>query len=96
MLDFGAVEFKVRSDNIHFKNAKWEDTPLHFTLVHGVGSVCDNYDEEWKIAEAFAKALAEAKGTEVRWNYRGSPQGHYVAPDGYVNSEVSKIVEVTA
>jgi hypothetical protein len=87
MLDFGAIEFKVRSSNEYFRNAKWEDTAVHFTLVHGVGSVCDNYDEERKIAQAVAKLLAETKGEEVRWNYRGSSQGHYVFPD--------KIVEVT-
>ena len=97
MLSFGAIEFKVRDNpNPAFSAEKWEDTAVHSTLVFGLGSTCENYDGMEEIANATAKALAIYTNTEVRWNWKSQLQGHYVAPEGFVNLSTSKIEEVTS
>ena len=57
------VEFKIKQEGV-----KWEDTPVDFaTKLSNRGAI--NY---------VAMRLAKKHGTEVRWNFEGISQGHYV------------------
>ncbi len=59
------IEFKYSK-----KNTRWEDTPVEFTLDTTAGA-----------AQLIAKKLANQKQAVIRWNYKGSPQGHYTLPE---------------
>ena len=58
------IELKVQRDPY----VRWEELPVLFT-----GKV-DSIDE----ADGFAYRMSVIFGQEVRWNYTGSGQGHYV------------------
>ena len=58
------VEFKCKRG----KNINWEDMPIFVTR---------GFDNRQGI-EAYAETLSQALDTEVRWNYKGYFQGHYV------------------
>ena len=57
------IEFKVKTGNL-----TWEETPVNrtktFTELHEI--------------VAYAKRLANLFQNEIRWNYQGLTQGHYV------------------
>jgi len=57
------VEFRIKQ-----KGVRWEDTPIYV-----VRSFCDR-----KAILDFAIDIVEMFQTEVRWNYKGVSQGHYV------------------
>jgi len=59
------IEFKISQ-----KGKRWEDTPVDFT-----------HDTTAGAAQLIAKRLAEKHQAVIRWNYRGSPQGHYTLPE---------------
>jgi len=57
------IEFKVKQEG-----TKWEDIPVNRVMsIH-------NFYEITKYAERLSKVFQ----TEIRWNYRGISQGHYV------------------
>ena len=57
------IEFKVKQEGV-----KWEDTPINrIQTIH-------NPDEINKYAERLSKVFE----TEIRWNYKGISQGHYI------------------
>ena len=58
------IEFKVQLDPY----IPWEELPVLFT------GKADSIDE----ADRFAYRMSVIFGQEVRWNYPGSGQGHYV------------------
>ena len=61
------VEFRIKQEGV-----KWEDTPVDFTMFFGNRN---------KIFD-FAIELAKIHQTEVRWNFEGLSQGHYVIASG--------------
>ena len=64
------AEFKIR-----IPLTKWEDTPVIACFA------CDNgglYQVATEQAIDKAIEIADAVEREVRWNFQGSPQGHYV------------------
>lgn len=58
------IEFKVQRDPY----IPWEELPVLFT------GKAESIDE----ADGFAYGMSVICGQEVRWNYTGSAQGHYV------------------
>lgn len=65
MEEISVIEFKTSK-----KNTRWEDTPIEFALLTTAGA-----------AQLIAKKLANKKQAVIRWNYKGSPQGHYIMPE---------------
>lgn len=63
------IEFKI------YQGDRWEDTPVFMTVDERV--MYPTSSQGW-LAHTIAKWLAEEAETEVRWNWGGSPQGHYV------------------
>ena len=61
------VEFKYKR-----KGVSWENTPI--TAIKNVND--DVFAEE--TADSFARWLSDGFKAEVRWNYEGYGQGHYV------------------
>lgn len=57
------IEFKIQ--NLH---RNWETTPVSITIEGGM---------ERSLIDRIAMLLSQVRGREVRWNYAGSPQGHY-------------------
>jgi hypothetical protein len=57
------VEFRIKQEGI-----KWEDTPVDFTSSFFSRSGIDY----------FAKQTSKIHQAEVRWNFEGLSQGHYV------------------
>ncbi len=57
------VEFRIKQENV-----KWEDTPIYV--------VRSFYNR--KAIFDFAANLVEIFQAEVRWNFEGLSQGHYV------------------
>ena len=57
------VEFRIKQENV-----KWEDTPVY--VVRAFYSRKDILD--------FAIDLVKIFQAEVRWNFEGLSQGHYV------------------
>jgi hypothetical protein len=59
----------------------WEETPVFIT-----GNECfATYDtgKQAALVHAIATAVARIFCDEVRWNWQGSLQGHYVSPNEY-------------
>lgn len=57
------IEFKVKQEN-----TKWEDTRINRTrTIHSINEILE-----------YAERLSKTFGTEIRWNYKGLSQGHYV------------------
>ena len=57
------IEFKVKQEN-----TKWEDTPVNRTQeIHNAYEIVK-----------YAERLSKVFHTEIRWNYEGLSQGHYV------------------
>ena len=56
----------------------WEETPVFLTGNEGVST----YDtgKQAALVHAIASLVARLFCDEVRWNYQGSLQGHYVGP----------------
>ena len=70
------VEFKIRVP----EKDRWEDTPLYISKA-----LSGTKEEIASQAEEIAEGIAFSKHSEVRWNYEGQSQGHYVDeifPDG--------------
>ncbi len=57
------VEFKVKQEGL-----RWEDTPVYLANTFFDHSGIDY----------FANRISEIHQAEVRWNFEGSFQGHYV------------------
>ena len=57
------IEFKVKQEN-----TKWEDTPINrIQTIHNIDEI-----------NKYAARLSKVFKTEVRWNYEGLSQGHYI------------------
>ena len=57
------VEFRIKQEGV-----RWEDTPVYLALsFFTLGDIT-----------YFAKRLSKHFNTEVRWNFEGVSQGHYV------------------
>jgi len=63
------VEFKIRVPHTD----RWEDTPVYTEKILS-GTATEIALEAQEIAEG----IAFSKHSEVRWNYAGQSQGHYV------------------
>ena len=60
---YTTIEFKVKQEN-----AKWEDTSVNRTaIIHNVDEINE-----------YAARLSKVFKTEIRWNYKGFSQGHYI------------------
>ena len=57
------IEFKIKDDD-----ENWEDTPVCITVEIN----------ERKNVDDFAQRLSRMFEKEVRWNFEGLSQGHYV------------------
>ncbi len=63
------VEFKIHVPEVD----RWEDTPVYRSkTMNGTA------DEVEKEAQEIAEGIAFSQSSDVRWNYEGSVQGHYV------------------
>ncbi len=57
------VEFKIKQEGV-----RWEDTPVYLaSSFFTLGDIT-----------YFAKRISEIHQAEVRWNFEGLSQGHYV------------------
>ena len=63
------VEFKIRVPQAD----RWEDTP-----VYRAKTLSGTADEIEKEAQEMAEGIAFSQSCDVRWNYEGDTQGHYV------------------
>lgn len=67
------AEFKINQTGI-----PWEDIPVTERLnVEDIDYVFDN-EKVCNAANSFAQTLADKHQQEVRWNWQGSYQGHYI------------------
>lgn len=67
------VFFKIRPYRV---NADWHELPYQGFRRYG-----GSYDQQTANADKDAKQLANGLRAEVRWNFEGSLQGHYIAAD---------------
>ena len=65
MTEIKTVVFKIYTDGL-----SWEDTPIHQT--HRV------FENDLDLIHQYASTISTIRETEVRWNWEGSEQGHYV------------------
>jgi succinate dehydrogenase flavin-adding protein (antitoxin of CptAB toxin-antitoxin module) len=63
------VEFKIRVPQAD----RWEDTPVYRSKT-----LSGTADEIGKQAQEIAEGIAFSQSSDVRWNYAGDTQGHYV------------------
>jgi hypothetical protein len=63
------VEFKIRVPEVD----RWEDTPVYLSK-----SLSGSTEEIAEEAKEIAEGIAFSQHSEVRWNYEGDTQGHYV------------------
>lgn len=73
----GEIEIKVRTDAFRYHN--WEDWNPQVTVA--MPSMW------WDSPDLFMDSLAFGLfalygGTELRWNFKGASQGHYIRPTG--------------
>lgn len=65
-------------NTIEFRNQfPWEQSPVLRTKNFGDELT---QEETTLFANAYAGFLANKYGLEVRWNFQGQTQGHYVSP----------------
>lgn len=70
------VEFKIRVPEV----ARWEGTPVFKSI-----ELSGTKEEIESNAIEIAEGIAFSQHSEVRWNYEGQLQGHYIDeifPDG--------------
>lgn len=65
MATISEIEVRVREDGV-----AWEDAETH----------CSFLVSSMREADGLAQTVADEEGKEVRWNYAGQTQGHYVQP----------------
>ena len=63
------VEFKARVPQAD----RWEDTPIYRTKT-----LTGTAEEIEQQAHEIAEGIAFSQSSDVRWNYEGDTQGHYV------------------
>ncbi len=63
------VEFKIRVPQAD----RWEDTPVYRSKT-----LSGSKEEIAQEAQEIAEGIAFSQSIDVRWNYEGSSQGHYV------------------
>ena len=63
------VEFKVRVPQAD----RWEDTPVYHSKT-----LTGTNEEIAHEAQEIAEGIAFSQSSDVRWNYEGDTQGHYV------------------
>ena len=63
------VEFKIRVPQVD----RWKDTPVYRSKT-----LSGTADEIGKQAQEIAEGIAFSQSSDVRWNYAGDTQGHYV------------------
>lgn len=63
------VEFKVRVPQA----GRWENMPVYRTKT-----LSGSKEEIAQEAQEIAEGIAFSQCSDVRWNYEGSTQGHYV------------------
>jgi len=63
------VEFKIRVPQAD----RWEDTPVYRSKT-----LSGTKEEIAQQAQEIAEGIAFSQSCDVRWNYEGSTQGHYV------------------
>jgi hypothetical protein len=74
-------EIKIACPNKSFDKLRtkpWKDTPVFITCQEAVFSY--DVSEQFTLAMLVAQKIADLFNSEVRWNWQGSPQGHYVSP----------------
>jgi hypothetical protein len=72
------VEFKIRVPEVD----RWEDTPVYLSKT--LSGTSTEITEE---AKEIAEGIAFSQHSEVRWNYGGNTQGHYV-DEGFPDKEI--------
>lgn len=72
------VEFKIHVPEVE----RWEDTPVYLSKTLSGTSA-----EITKQAKEIAEGIALSQHSEVRWNYEGDAQGHYV-DEGFPDKEI--------
>ncbi len=72
------VEFKIRVPEVD----RWEDTPVYLSK-----SLSGSTEEIAEEAKEIAEGIAFSQHSEVRWNYEGDTQGHYV-DEGFPDKEI--------
>lgn len=67
---------------IEFRHRTTTNTPWELQPVMHVQSFPKHltYKDLVIVADIAARALANEVGAEVRWNFEGGTQGHYVSP----------------
>lgn len=63
------VEFKIRAPQAD----RWEDTPVY--LKKTLSGTKDEIEQD---VQEIAEGIAFSQSSDVRWNYEGDTQGHYV------------------
>jgi hypothetical protein len=63
------VEFKIRIPQAD----RWEDTPVYRSKT-----LTGTKEEIAQEAQEIAEGIGFSQSSDVRWNYEGSTQGHYV------------------
>jgi hypothetical protein len=84
------VEFKIRVP----EKDRWEETPVYTSKA-----LSGTTEEIAKDAKEIAEGIAFSKHSEVRWNYAGQSQGHYVDeifPDGEIIVREERILLLPA
>jgi hypothetical protein len=71
------IDFKLKSRS----GDKWENVTPIGSIAPIAGHAAANTQQDEAGAAYFALALACAYGCEVRWNWHGATQGHYVKPN---------------
>ena len=69
----GTFEFKRN----WARGVTWEDEPVFAKITF----VSRTRDGLIRMVDEYAFAIAKSQKLEVRWNFEGMPQGHYVLPD---------------
>jgi hypothetical protein len=64
------VEFKIR---VPQEADRWEDTPIYRTKT-----LTGTAEEIEQDVQEIAEGIAFSQSSDVRWNYEGDTQGHYV------------------
>lgn len=75
MITFVTAEFKAK-----VPGKAWEETPLYSELTFGLPSVDHGDNIRRQVITDTARSILKwTNSTEVRWNIKGSTQGHYVS-----------------
>ena len=85
-MDFGVIEIRLKLQGSSWQEIVEHEIPIVVNLNVTQRALSEMAEAngyvhkgipEVELAYAIAAGIAAAEGCEVRWNYVGSPQGHY-------------------